>query len=323
MDLNFAADGDLRELSAEEAWETIKDFAQGKKEWDKPFKAITEQELASLRAQENELFGNENVWFERPRCIAWDKIDNLSPQSTPQVLPSFEVYTPPMTYPKKVEETIGILMEVEPLDETQLEDLGLNTCNHDIPLSSREVPSFDEPKPQPQPLPNYPSLDVSLGDERGPEPPIKPLSLDSFRMKVVDHLIIHTPPSPHVASYHPKDMYCYYHPCIDDPKKHYGFKPGLLGHSGSLGVNFSNLEMIEDDWQLKPKEVSFLGEGLNLPVRPKELEKGRIKETRHLEHIIQQPVFQHKAFSYHNGAYRYYHPHLTLSIGKPSPLSVK
>ncbi|GJS01633.1 hypothetical protein Tco_0318141 [Tanacetum coccineum] len=115
MDLNFAADGDLGELSAEESWETIKNFAQGKKEWDKPFKAITEQELASLRAQENELFANEKVLFKMPR----------------------------------------------------------------------EVPSFDEPKPQPQPLPNCPSLDVSLGDERSPEPPIKPLSLDSFRMKVI------------------------------------------------------------------------------------------------------------------------------------------
>nr|GEV32213.1 hypothetical protein [Tanacetum cinerariifolium] len=37
--------------------------------------------------------------------------DNLSPQSTLQVLSSFEVYTSPMTNPKEVEETTGILME--------------------------------------------------------------------------------------------------------------------------------------------------------------------------------------------------------------------
>ncbi|GJU72465.1 hypothetical protein Tco_1263870 [Tanacetum coccineum] len=201
-----------------------------------------------------------------------DKVDNPCPQSTPQVFPSFELYIPPVTYPKEVEETIGIPMEVKPLDETQLDDLGLNTCNHDIPLSSREVPSFDEPEPQPNPLPNCPPLDISLRDKRGPEPPIKPHSPDSFRMKEVDSLTIHTPPSPHVASFYHKDMYCYYHPCIDGPKKHYGFKPGLLRHSGSLGVDFLNFEMIEDDWQLESKEVSFLGEGLNLPVRPKELE---------------------------------------------------
>ncbi|GJU50083.1 hypothetical protein Tco_1219638 [Tanacetum coccineum] len=95
-------------------------------------------------------------------------------------------------------------MEVEPLDETQLEDLGLNTCNYDIPLSSREVFSSDEPEPQPNPLPNFPPLDISLGDKRGLEPPIKPHCPDSFMMKEVDNLTIHTPPSPHMASFHPK-----------------------------------------------------------------------------------------------------------------------
>ncbi|GKD29952.1 hypothetical protein Tco_1240730 [Tanacetum coccineum] len=100
---------------------------------------------------------------------------------------------------EEVVETLGTPIEVEPLDETQLKDLGLNTYNHGIPLSFREVPSFDEPEPQPQPLPSCPSLDVSLGDERGPEPPFKPHSLDTFRMKEVDNLTIHTPPSSHVA----------------------------------------------------------------------------------------------------------------------------
>ncbi|GKC49080.1 hypothetical protein Tco_1071825 [Tanacetum coccineum] len=156
--------------------------------------------------------------------------------------------TTPVTYPNEVEEIIGIPIEVEPLDKTPLEDLGLNTCNHDIPLSSKEIPKFDKPEPQPQPLPSCPPLDISLGEERGPKPPIKPHSSDSFRMKVVDNLTIHMPPSPHVASFYPKDVYCYYHPCVEDPKKHYGFKPGLLGHSGSLGVDFLNFEMIEDDW---------------------------------------------------------------------------
>ncbi|GKA82396.1 hypothetical protein Tco_0789144 [Tanacetum coccineum] len=85
-------------------------------------------------------------------------------------------------------------------------------------------------------------------------------------MKEVDHLTIHTPPSPHVTSFQLKGTYCYYHPRIDDPKKHYGFKPGLLGQSGSLGVDLSKLKMIEDDWELEFKEVLFLGRGLNLPV---------------------------------------------------------
>ncbi|GKC49065.1 hypothetical protein Tco_1071810 [Tanacetum coccineum] len=186
----------------------------------------------------------------------------------------------PVTYPDEVEEIKRIPIEVEPLDETPIEDLGLNTCNHDIPFSSREIPNFDEPEPQPQPFPSFPSLEVDLGEEIGPEPPIKPPISDSFRMKEVNHLTNHTPPLPHV-------------------------------------------EMIEYDWQLEPKEVSFLGRRLNLPVTPKELENVRIKETHHSEHIIQQPIFQHVTPSHNNGVYRYYHPHLNSSVGEPSPLSVK
>ncbi|GJT09587.1 ribonuclease H-like domain-containing protein [Tanacetum coccineum] len=91
--------------------------------------------------------------------------ENSSLQSSLQVLPSFEVYTLPMTFPEEVKETIGILMEVEPLDHMKLEDLGLNTCSHVIFLSSREIPSVDEPEPQL--LPNFSPLDVNLGDKRG------------------------------------------------------------------------------------------------------------------------------------------------------------
>nr|GEY46047.1 copia protein [Tanacetum cinerariifolium] len=180
-----------------------------------------------------------------------------------------------MTYPDEVKETLKTSMEVEPLDQTKLEDVGLN--NHSIPVSSWKVPSFDELDPQPQPLPNYPSLDVSLGEEKGFKPPIKTHSPDSFRMKVVYHFTIHTPPLPHVASFDLKDVYFYYHTCIDDPKKRYGFRPSLLGQSGFLGVDFLNLEMIEDDWELESKEVSFIRRGLNLPMKPKELEKEKYK----------------------------------------------
>ncbi|GJS65319.1 ribonuclease H-like domain-containing protein [Tanacetum coccineum] len=133
-----------------------------------------------------------------------DGVENPSPQSTPQVLSSFEEYTPPVTYPKEVEETLRTPMEVEPLDQTKLEDVSLN--NHIIPTSYMEVTIFEEPEPQPQPL--------------------------------------------------------------DDPKKHYGFKLGLLGQGGSLGINLLNWEVIENN---------FL-RGLNLPVKPNELEKVFLQE---------------------------------------------
>ncbi|GJX88496.1 hypothetical protein Tco_0340510 [Tanacetum coccineum] len=116
----------------------------------------------------------EMVMVKVPRCMSFldstnaydepicsldrrDKVDNPSSQSTPQVIPSFEEYTP--TYPKEVEETLGTPMEVEPSDQMKLED-------------------------------------------------------------------------------------------VDDPKKHYGFKPGLLGQGGSLGVDLLNWEVIFDEKKL-------------------------------------------------------------------------
>nr|GEW00724.1 reverse transcriptase domain-containing protein [Tanacetum cinerariifolium] len=173
-------------------------------------------------------------------CMAWlnydehvdilstmdNEVEVTSPEPTIQTLPSFKENTPPVTYPNEVEEDIGLMIKVERLYETSLDDLGLNTYNHDISLSFREISSFDEPEPQPQPFPSFLSLEVYLGEEIDPKPPIKQLSLDSFRMKAIDHLTIHPPPSPRKAYFHLKDTYCYYHPCIDDPKKHYGFKPG-------------------------------------------------------------------------------------------------
>ncbi|GJW26204.1 hypothetical protein Tco_0040015 [Tanacetum coccineum] len=149
MDLDFAADGNLSELSGEEAWEAIENFAQGQKEYDNPPNIIFEQELANLKAQAKRLFGNEKVWVEMCRGKAWDKVENPNPQSTPRVLPLFEENTLPVTYPDEVEKIIRIPIEIEPLRETPLEYLGLNNCNHDIPLSSRKIPSFDEPEPQP------------------------------------------------------------------------------------------------------------------------------------------------------------------------------
>ncbi|GKB86255.1 hypothetical protein Tco_0958527 [Tanacetum coccineum] len=95
IDIDYAAGGILKRLSAEEAWETIEDF-------------------------ENEV-GRVKI----PKFMAWLDV----------------------THPKEVEETIGIPMEVEPLDYMKLEDLSLDTRTHDIFLSSKGFPSVDEPEP--------------------------------------------------------------------------------------------------------------------------------------------------------------------------------
>ncbi|GJT42744.1 hypothetical protein Tco_0951459 [Tanacetum coccineum] len=178
--------------------------------------------------------------LEEYMCVIGSDFMQLSSEDVEKLKEDIRVYTSPVTYPEEVEETIGIPMKVEPLDHTKLEDLGLNTYNHDIFLTSREISSVDEPEPQL--LPNFSPLDVNLRDKRGTNPPIKPHSPDSFRMKVVDKSTINTPPSPHMASFHSKDTYCYYHPCIDDPKKHYGFKPAFGWLLEEIHMTWAHLE---------------------------------------------------------------------------------
>ncbi|GJV78541.1 hypothetical protein Tco_1514411, partial [Tanacetum coccineum] len=141
ININYAAGGNLRRLSVEEAWETIEDCTQCDKQWKNPSNTISDQTIANLKTQ---LVENEVVRVKIPKCMAWlddepigyldtmeDKEDNPSPQRIP--------------------------MEVESLDHMKLEDFGLNTCNHDIPLSSREIPSVDESEPQL--LPKFSPLD--------------------------------------------------------------------------------------------------------------------------------------------------------------------
>ncbi|GJT48144.1 hypothetical protein Tco_0974301 [Tanacetum coccineum] len=143
------AEGDLRKFSDIGAWYAIEDCVQYEKKYSNPTSAISGETIANLNAQ---IVGDDMVRVQVP-----------SPESTTQTLPSFEEYTPPVTYLEEVEKTLGTLIEVEPLNETKLEEVGLN-CNHNTPLISREVPSFD--RPEPQPLLNSPSLDVIFDEEK-------------------------------------------------------------------------------------------------------------------------------------------------------------
>ncbi|GJW85327.1 hypothetical protein Tco_0158472 [Tanacetum coccineum] len=191
--INLTAEGDLRKFSDIGAWYAIENCAQyDKKKCSNPISAISDETIANLNAQ---IVGDDMVRVQATRCMAWldydEHVDSLStmdnevgvtgPESTIQTISSFEEYTPPVTHPKVVENTLGTPIEVEPLIETKLEEVGLN-CNHNTPLSSRGFPSVDEPKPEL--LPKFSPLDVNLGDKRGTDPPINPYSPGSFRMKV-------------------------------------------------------------------------------------------------------------------------------------------
>ncbi|GJW00518.1 retrovirus-related pol polyprotein from transposon TNT 1-94 [Tanacetum coccineum] len=153
------AEGDLRKFSDIGAWYVIEDCAQYDKKCSNPTSVVSDEIIANPNAQ---IVGDDMVRVHVPRCMAWldydEHVDSLStmdnevgvisPESTTQTLPSLEEYASLVTYPEEVEKILGTLIEVEPLNETKLEELGLN-CNHNTSFSSREVPSFDGLEPQP------------------------------------------------------------------------------------------------------------------------------------------------------------------------------
>ncbi|GJW92369.1 hypothetical protein Tco_0169922 [Tanacetum coccineum] len=212
--MNLSTIRDLRKFSDIGAWYVIKDCAQYDKKNINPTSAISNETIAKLNAQ---IVRDDMVRVQEPRFMAWldydEHVDSLStmdnevgvtiPESTIQTLSSFEEYTPLVTYLKEVEKTLGTLIEVEPLNKTKLEEVGLN-CNHNTPLSSRGFPSVDELEPQL--LPNFSLLDVNLGDKGGTYPPINLYSPGRFRMKELKPLTIHTPPLPHVVIFDEKKL---------------------------------------------------------------------------------------------------------------------
>ncbi|GJV21921.1 hypothetical protein Tco_1370941 [Tanacetum coccineum] len=152
-----SVEGDLRKFNDIGAWYAIEDYAQYDKNGSNPTSAISDETIANPNAQ---IVGDDMVRVQVPRCMAWldydEHVDSLgtmdnevgvtSPESTTQTLPLFEEYTPLVTYSEEVEKTLGTPIEVEPLNKTKLEEVGLN-CNQNTPLSSREIPSFDGPEP--------------------------------------------------------------------------------------------------------------------------------------------------------------------------------
>ncbi|GJU53642.1 hypothetical protein Tco_1227356 [Tanacetum coccineum] len=60
--------GNLKGLSAEEAWKTIEDCAQYDKQWQNPTSTISDQTITNLK---DHLVGNEVVRVKIPKCMSW------------------------------------------------------------------------------------------------------------------------------------------------------------------------------------------------------------------------------------------------------------
>ncbi|GJX96156.1 hypothetical protein Tco_0351954 [Tanacetum coccineum] len=211
--VDYAAGGRLRKMSAEKAWATIEELAryedEGKVKQLEEYMGAIGSDFMQLSL---EVVGKlkEEIRMEENRTKKIKKITRYPNTKVLEPLNSYKFsevltekasfHTPKFVSPKSI--CVKHVQTIFPSPPFVRESIfgfepGLDTCNHGIPLSSREVPSFDKLELQPQPLPNCPSLD-----------------------------------------------------------------------------------MIENDWRLASNEVSFLREGLNLPVWPKELENGYIDDKK-------------------------------------------
>ncbi|GKA58181.1 hypothetical protein Tco_0757369 [Tanacetum coccineum] len=88
---------------------------------------------------------------------------------------------------KQLEEYMGVIrsdfmqLSLKVIEKLKYEIRAEENRVKKIEKITREILGVDEPDPQL--LPNFSPLDVNLGDKRGTDPPIKPHTPDSFRMK--------------------------------------------------------------------------------------------------------------------------------------------
>ena len=126
---------DTREESFRQIEHSDQIFENNSYESDQEFE-MAKEGFEILRS----VFGLDHTKTHDEHLGDLDIMENKVETPSPQALPSLEEHTSPITYPEEVEETIGTLIDREPLDQTPLENVGLDACCHDLSLSPREVP---------------------------------------------------------------------------------------------------------------------------------------------------------------------------------------
>ncbi|GJT21828.1 hypothetical protein Tco_0891765 [Tanacetum coccineum] len=130
----------------------------------------------------------EIVMVKMPKCMAWlddeplgdldtieDKVDNPSPQCTPQFLLLVKVHTPPVTHPEEVEKTIGIPMEENKLEYEDEDEVKIKMMGTGMDKESLEHNLYED------------DITPIICHNFSPtsNPPIKLKDSGSFRMKVI------------------------------------------------------------------------------------------------------------------------------------------
>nr|GEZ49871.1 zinc finger, CCHC-type [Tanacetum cinerariifolium] len=236
--IDHAAGGSLRKLRPEEAWETIEDLAQYKeKEWNDPIisekgspnyiDVTLKQELESIKCQVEFTFPKRPCQKELEGRIL-DLIDHQDDQvkieaqrvySTEiEKITRFPTHTSTVT-PKIIKPTmvhrVSMISKIEPTNYRtphqhvnsdlkmpilySFEENKLEYKDEDEVEIKMMRTKMDKESLEHNLYENDITLIICHNFSPTSNPPIKPKDSGSFRMNVVEHLTIHTPPLPHVA----------------------------------------------------------------------------------------------------------------------------
>ncbi|GKC21143.1 zinc finger, CCHC-type containing protein [Tanacetum coccineum] len=181
--VDYAAGGRLRNISAEKAWATIKELARYEDEgWNdlatpgegslnsenpdiEQLLGVMECKVDTLMKKAISLMGRSESIFGMTSNTVYQLPSEQSRQEEFENLVMNFILDQEEKV-KQLEEYVGVIgidfmqLSLEVVRKLKEEIRIEQNKTKKIKKITREVPSFDEPEPQPNPLPNYPSLDV-------------------------------------------------------------------------------------------------------------------------------------------------------------------
>ncbi|GJT01541.1 hypothetical protein Tco_0822710 [Tanacetum coccineum] len=302
MAIDYATGERLRKLRSGKAWKPIKDLAQyEEEEWNEPkspdyIDATLEQELESMECQVESLMRNE-------------------------VLLEYEVgFTfPKRAYQEELEARILKLIDdqedqIRKLEEDMRKIIDTFMCLTDsliatlkVKIEAQRAHSIKIEK-----ITRFPTHTPTVTPEK-----LKPTMVQ--RVSMISEIEPTNYRTPH--QYLNSNLKMPILHLFEENKLDYEDEDAVEIKMMGTGMDKESLEhnLYENDITLIICHNFSLT--LKPPIKPKDPGNYRMKVVKPL--TIHTPPSPHVAYLHQNGVYRYYHPHLTLSVGETHPLRVK
>nr|GEV58617.1 zinc finger, CCHC-type [Tanacetum cinerariifolium] len=307
MTIDYAAGGRLRKIRPEEAWETIKDLAQyEKEEWNEPIfsekgspdyiDANLEHELESMERRVESLMRSEVLLYYEEGFTSLKR-----------------------PYQEEFEGKILKLINDQEDKIKQLEDGMRKTkdtfmCLADSFIATLKV-KIEAQRVHPtkiEKITRFPTHTPSITPET-----LKPAMV--HRVQIISKIKPTNYRTPHQHLNSNLKMPILH--SFEENKIEYEDKDAVKIKMMGTEMDNESLEhnLSENDINLIICHNFYLT--LNLPIKPKDPGSFWMKVVEPL--TIHTPPSPHVAYFHQNGGYRYYHPHLTSSVGETRLLRVK